>query len=102
MRVQMKTKIGGYRNEAEWPAAGGFLTVPDHEGRDLIAAGYASEARDADKDEDPAVDAGGDPAADEAGGADTEATGDPAGDAGTGRHATQAVTPAARKPKAKK
>ena len=56
MRVRMKTKIGGYRNEAEWPDVGGCLTVPDHEGRDLIAVGYAEEAPDADEDERAADD----------------------------------------------
>lgn len=44
MRVTMKTRIGGYRNGQEWPAPGGHIDVPDHEGRDLIAAGYAEAA----------------------------------------------------------
>lgn len=44
MRVTMKTRIGGFRNGQEWPAPGGHLDVPDHEARDLIAAGYAEAA----------------------------------------------------------
>lgn len=45
MRVRMTTKIGGFRNGEEWPDKGAVIEVPDHEGRDLIAAGYAEEAR---------------------------------------------------------
>jgi len=41
MRVRMKTQIGGYRDLQPWPAPGGTIDVPDPEGRDLIAAGYA-------------------------------------------------------------
>lgn len=44
MRVTMKTRIGGFRNGQEWPAPGDHIDVPDHEARDLIAAGYAEAA----------------------------------------------------------
>lgn len=47
MRVRMKQRIGGYRNGAEWPPVGGEIELPDHEARDLCAAGYASEVPDA-------------------------------------------------------
>lgn len=41
MRVRMLTNITGSRNGEEWPRPGGTLDVPDHEGVDLIANGYA-------------------------------------------------------------
>lgn len=53
MHVRMITKIGGYRNGEEWPDTGGVVEVPDHEGRDLIVAGYAEE----NDGPDPAVEA---------------------------------------------
>lgn len=77
MLVRMKTKIGGYRNGAEWPNRGGTLDVPDNEGRDLVAAGYAEEARDVTHNEGcvPAAD-NDDPPAEEV---DEDATADAAG-----------------------
>lgn len=41
MRVRMKVAIGGTRNDVAWPAVGEELTVPDGEGADLCAQGYA-------------------------------------------------------------
>ena len=75
MRVQMNVKIGGYRNEAEWPEVGGVIEVPDHEGRDLIAVGYAKEAPRADQDEQPASNSSEEAGDAEAG--DTVEQGDP-------------------------
>lgn len=46
MIVTMSTKIGGFRNEAEWPDVGESIDLPDHEAADLIAAGYARLAAD--------------------------------------------------------
>lgn len=56
MRVRMKTKIGGYRDGAEWPEPGEYIDVPAHEAADLIANGYAQEADSADENDDSAVD----------------------------------------------
>lgn len=53
MRVQMLRKIGGYRNEVEWPDVGDCLDVPDHEAAGLIAVGYAKEATDANQNNHP-------------------------------------------------
>lgn len=41
MKVRMKVTISGTRDGLDWPAAGGELVVPDAEGADLCAAGYA-------------------------------------------------------------
>jgi hypothetical protein len=64
----MRTKIGGFRDGLEWPDRGGYLEVPDHEGEDLIRAGYAKEAVDEapleDGDEDAAPNGDGTPAED--------------------------------------
>lgn len=55
MRVQMNTKIGGFRDGVEWPAAGGVIDVPAHEAADLIANGYAKIEEDTDGEQtDPA------------------------------------------------
>jgi hypothetical protein len=48
MRVQMKTKIGGYRDGVEWPQIGGTIDVPDHEAAGLIGNGYAQLVEDDD------------------------------------------------------
>jgi hypothetical protein len=47
MLVRMKKKIGGYRDMVEWPEPGGCIEVPDSEGRDLVANGYAVEVLEA-------------------------------------------------------
>ena len=44
MLVRMKQYISGYRDGVPWPLKGGTVEVPDHEGADLIANGYAEEA----------------------------------------------------------
>ncbi len=46
MRVCMRVQIGGFRNGVEWPPVGGVIDVPDHEGRDLVANGYARQVGD--------------------------------------------------------
>jgi len=48
MQVLMLVHIGGTRDGREWPEAGGVIEVPDHEGADLIRAGYAKAATDED------------------------------------------------------
>ncbi len=60
MHVRMKVKIGGYRNGEEWPDRGGVLEVPDHEGADLILAGYAEEAHGPDAEPAPDLQPAGD------------------------------------------
>lgn len=87
MLVRMRSNIGGYRNGEEWPRRGGTLDVPDHEGRDLIAAGHAEEARDAapiDQDDHATVDHDAPPAAhddaDPAGDDDAPTADDPVAD----------------------
>ena len=92
MRVQMNTKIGGYRDGVEWPQKGGVIDVPDHEAAGLIANGYATPADEIEEtdgaDQGPAAAADGDGAADadrdQAGADDAGAeasAGDPAGTA---------------------
>jgi hypothetical protein len=107
MRVQMKTKIGGYRDGVEWPAVGGTIDVPDHEAESLIANGYAApaseETDDADQDAaELADDQGAQGGAD--GDAPADADGGGAADAGaeadTGDDAPAAVKP--KKPAAKR
>lgn len=44
MLVRMNRQITGYRNGEEWPAPGGTIEVPDHEGADLVRAGLATAA----------------------------------------------------------
>jgi len=46
MQVRMIQHIGGFRNGEPWPEAGGLIDVPDHEGADLIGAGYAKAVTD--------------------------------------------------------
>ena len=41
MKITMKVAISGSRNDVEWPAIGGEIVVPDLEGKELCAAGYA-------------------------------------------------------------
>lgn len=41
MKVRMKVQIGGSRNDKAWPAVGEEMTVPDAEGADLCAQGFA-------------------------------------------------------------
>lgn len=96
MRVQMKTKIGGYRDGIEWPEIGGTIDVPDHEAESLIANGYAEEAVDADQNAaEPAGDEG--QAADGDGVEPADAVGSGAPDGGTeadpGVDATVPLTP---------
>lgn len=45
MLVRMLINITGARNAEPWPAMGETLDVPDHEGADLIAQGYAVDAK---------------------------------------------------------
>ncbi|HRW39291.1 MAG TPA: hypothetical protein P5254_16450 [Aquihabitans sp.] len=47
MRIVMLRHITGSRNGEPWPLKGGELDLPDHEAADLIAAGHAKEAPDA-------------------------------------------------------
>lgn len=42
MKVQMLWSLSGTRNGKDWPGAGDTLTVPDDEGKHLIAAGLAT------------------------------------------------------------
>lgn len=85
MRIKMTVHIGGFRNGAEWPAAGFCWDVPDEEAADLILAGYAKEATDEDPDHpgtaewEPDAAADGDPA----GGPVDDPAGDGSGDGGT-------------------
>ena len=86
MRVQMKTKIGGYRNGEEWPAVGGTIEVPTHEAESLIANGYATplEEEDVDADQNAAELANDEGAAADADGdEEANADGDDQADAGT-------------------
>lgn len=48
MRVIMLRHITGSRDGVAWPLKGGEIDLPDHEAADLIAAGHAKEAPDAD------------------------------------------------------
>ena len=41
MKVRMKIQITGSRNGTYWPAPGGEITLPDHEGAKMCAAGSA-------------------------------------------------------------
>lgn len=41
MKVRMLTHIGGTRNGESWPSIGGEIDLPDLEGADMCAAGYA-------------------------------------------------------------
>lgn len=43
MKVNMRVKVSGTRNGEEWPAAGGWIDVPDEEAHALIGAGVAVE-----------------------------------------------------------
>lgn len=51
MKVKMKVAISGTRNGEAWPAKGGTIVVPDAEGRDLCAQGYAEPVAEAPKPE---------------------------------------------------
>lgn len=109
MRVQMKTRIGGFRNGEEWPAPGGVIDVPDAEADSLIANGYARPAPDEptdeatdideevddDADQGQAADADGDAPADADG--DTDGADDAGAEAPAGDEA--AAEPAAAKPR---
>lgn len=105
MRVQMKTKIGGFRNGEEWPEKGGVIDVPTSEADSLIANGYAVVAPDepTDTDEEVADDADQGQAADADGDAPADADGDTDGadDAGAEAPAGDeaAAEPAAAKPR---
>lgn len=41
MKVKMKQQITGMRDGQYWPAIGDTIVVPDAEGADLCAQGYA-------------------------------------------------------------
>lgn len=41
MRVEMRVQIAGTRDGVEWPAPGDTIVVPDDEGAELCAAGFA-------------------------------------------------------------
>lgn len=110
MRVEMKTKIGGYRDGVEWPDKGGVIDVPAHEADGLIANGYAVVApdeieEDVDADQGQAVDGDGDASADAAGdpaGADDAGAETPAGDeAAAADAAAKPRKPAAKRVSAK-
>lgn len=47
MKVQMVHKISGTRDGVDWPAVGGVLVVGAVEGAELIANGFAVEAKSA-------------------------------------------------------
>ncbi len=111
MRVQMKTKIGGYRDGVEWPEKGGVIDVPAHEAQGLIANGYAEafdhepEITDADQDaaepgndQGEAADADSDTPAD----ADSDGATEPGAEADTGDDASEAVTAAPARSKRSK
>jgi hypothetical protein len=91
----MKQKIGGYRNGEEWPDPGETLEVPDHEGDDLITAGYAEPDREELDAPGPqaTAEADGEPTADGGPQATAEADGEPAEDGGP-----QAAAPAEVEP----
>lgn len=48
MRVEMIHHITGTRDGVEWPLVGDTIELPDHEATDLIGAGLAKEASDAE------------------------------------------------------
>lgn len=86
MYVRMKQKIGGFRNGEAWPDKGAVVEVPDHEGRDLILAGYAEDTAHGPvatiaepvEDDEPPAPAGDDetPAAEDGDPGDAEPQGD--------------------------
>lgn len=41
MKIRMKVYISGTRDGQDWPAVGEEIEVPDEEGADLCAAGFA-------------------------------------------------------------
>lgn len=41
MKIRMTSALSGLRDGAPWPARGGEIVVPDAEGADLCAQGYA-------------------------------------------------------------
>lgn len=41
MKIRMRVTLSGLRDGQPWPARGGELVVPDAEGADLCAQGYA-------------------------------------------------------------
>jgi hypothetical protein len=41
VKIRMKTRIEGTRNNVRWPEAGGVVDLPDGEARDLCAIGLA-------------------------------------------------------------
>lgn len=90
MRVQMKTKIGGFRNGVEWPDIGGTIDVPDHEADGLIGNGYAVplEQEDLDGTAEAAADDQSAPAGAEG---DTPADADGDGATGSGEEAVAGV-----------
>lgn len=68
MRVTMLRHITGSRDGVAWPLKGESIDLPDHEAADLIAAGHAKEAPDADPIDPPLAedpDAGTDPVDDD-------------------------------------
>lgn len=46
MKVRMKINISGTRDGQDWPSIGECIVVPDAEGADLCAAGYAEPVAD--------------------------------------------------------
>lgn len=44
MKIIMRSKITGSRNGEDWPEPGESMVVPDLEGADLCAQGYAIPA----------------------------------------------------------
>lgn len=54
MFVRMKINITGSRDGVPWPPPGGVLEVPDHEGDELVAQGYAEVADGPDAEAAPA------------------------------------------------
>lgn len=48
MLVVMLAGITGTRDGREWPQVGGTIDLPDLEAADLVAAGYAARAEEAD------------------------------------------------------
>jgi len=61
MQVEMRTRIGGYRNGVEWPDVGGVIDVPEDEAISLIENRYAKPCEwesDAEPNAEPAVPSG--------------------------------------------
>lgn len=50
MRVRMKIKVSGLRNDQEWPEVGGEIDLPDEEAAGYCAHGYCIPVDTRDQD----------------------------------------------------